>query len=61
MKHAPDDFSDLTAEEIVESMESLVTKGLVERVRVNGKMKYRLTEAGKIFADHMESDPSKRN
>lgn len=61
MKPVPDDFSDLTAAEVVESMESLVKKGLVERVKVNGKMSYRLTMAGKAFADHVESDPSKSN
>lgn len=51
--------------ELVDAVESLVAKGLIEKIVVDGVEKYRLTELGKqisqVMLENPEVDPSKLN
>lgn len=44
-----------------EAMQSLLDKGLIETIDVDGDIRYRLTTLGLQIQTHMNSDPSQRN
>lgn len=51
--------------ELVEAVEGLVAKGLIEKIVVDGVEKYRLTELGKqisqVMFENPDIDPSNLN
>lgn len=44
-----------------QAIQSLLDKGLVETIDVNGDIHYRLTTLGLQIQNHLNSDPSQRN
>lgn len=46
---------------IDDALKSLINKGVVEEIIVNGEPTYKLTPVGMQVIKHMTSDPSVRN
>lgn len=51
----------LTDAEINKAIASLISKGIVISLEKEGETYYQLTELGKVYGAHMDSDPSKQN
>lgn len=51
-----------TEEEVQEALDSLVAKGFIEKkILPDGSMGYMATEDGRVFLEHVDSDPATRN
>lgn len=52
----------ISESDVNEALETLISKGIVEISHFdNGQAIYKLTEIGKLYAKHENTDPKKRN
>jgi hypothetical protein len=56
-------LSDITTEELIDAIEGLLERGLIEEVRneFTDEISYRTTELGFMVKDHIDSDEETRN
>lgn len=53
--------SELSSVEFDVAISGLLSKGLVEKLMINGVEHYILTDIGVAIGQHLDSDPSKQN
>lgn len=51
----------MSKQDLEKTLQSLVDKGLVRKVLVDGEVKYQLTYAGRATALHLDSDSNTKN
>jgi len=56
-----EDLSDLSSDDLTTALESLIERGILEKVEASDGTRYRLTKFGITVKQHMNSDPQARN
>jgi len=55
------DLADLSADDLTQALNSLIERGIIEKVEADGGPRYRLTKFGVAVKKHSDSDPKERN